>query len=602
MWTGRSWCSGLIARALAAAVTSAALATLAPVATAQDSAKVLRLGLPDISSLDPQQISDLYSRRVADAIFEGLYEFDYLASPARVVPNTAAALPTITDDGRTWTIRLKPGIRFADDPAFGGKPRELVAEDYVYSIKRMLDPTLKVGGDPALTDLIVGARPVIDAARKSGKFDYDATIEGVVAVDSHTLRIRLSQVDYTMLERLAILNTYAVAREVVEKHGADVVSHPVGTGPFRLVEWRRGSRVVLEANPHYRTITFPSSDDPAHRQLVASMKGRKLPALKRVEISIIVEQVPELLAFQQGNLDYITLGTTIVARMVENGRLKREVADRGIGYIRYPVPALIFTYFNQDDPVVGGNAADKVALRRAIAMGFDFDTFIKTLYGGHAQPANQLLPPGVSGFDRSLPAKSVYDPAAARALLDRFGYRDRDGDGYREAPDGSPLTLVQSSTPDSNGREIDTLWLASMKAIGLRMTINTQSFGDLLKASKAGQLMMFNVGNRAAAPSGYGILALLWGKSPPDTNPARFRNAEYDATYEAFLRTPDGPERVALARKMSNIVNTLVPLMTQVYPIGNAFTQPWLLGYWPSAFGFHWKYMDIDTTKRRPGG
>jgi ABC-type transport system substrate-binding protein len=211
------------------------------------------------------------------------------------------------------------------------------------------------------------------------------------------------------------------------------------------------------------------------------------------------------------------------------------------------------------------------------------------------------LPPGVAGHDRSATAKSVYDPAAARALLDRFGYRDRDGDGFREAPDGSALTLVHNSTPDSLGRELDTLWLASMKAIGLRITVNTQTFGDLLKASKAGQLMMFNIGNRAVAPSGYTMLSLLWGKSPADTNPSRFRNAEYDAAYEAFLRTPDGPERVALARKMSAIVNTFVPLMTQVYPIGNAFTQPWLLGYWPSAFGFQWKYMDIDVARRRAG-
>ncbi len=189
-----------------------------------------------------------------------------------------------------------------------------------------------------------------------------------------------------------------------------------------------------------------------------------------------------------------------------------------------------------------------------------------------------------------------------RALLERFGYRDRDGDGFREAPDGSPLTLVQNSPPSAMDREADTLWVASMKGIGLRMTINNQSFSDLLKASKAGQLMMFNLGNRAGAPSGYTLLSLLWGKSPPDTNPSRFRNADYDAAYEKFLQTRDGPERVALARKMSGIVNAFAPFMIQVYPIGNAFTQPWLLGYHPSPFGFGWKYLDIDLAKKRAAG
>jgi len=93
--------------------------------------------------LDPQQISDFYSVRIAQHIFEGLYEYSYLADPVRVIPNTAATLPEIGDDGRRWTIRLRKGIRFSDDPAFKGKPRELVADDYVFALKRWLDPNLK---------------------------------------------------------------------------------------------------------------------------------------------------------------------------------------------------------------------------------------------------------------------------------------------------------------------------------------------------------------------------------------------------------------------------------------------------------------------------
>ena len=162
---------------LARLLVVAALATAAAALHAAEPAKVLRIAFPDITAIDPQQIHDLYSVRVATAIFEGLYQYSYLGDPARVEPNTATALPEIGDGGKRWTIRVRPGIRFTPDPAFGGKPRELVAADYVYSIKRWLDPALKAGGDAALTDLIAGARSVVDAARKPGAhFDYDAPI------------------------------------------------------------------------------------------------------------------------------------------------------------------------------------------------------------------------------------------------------------------------------------------------------------------------------------------------------------------------------------------------------------------------------------------
>ena len=239
-------------------------------ALASDMSKVLRASSPDITSLDPQQGTDLYSTRIASHIFEGLYEFDYLATPAKVIPNTAEGMPQISTDGRIWTIKVKRGIRFADDTVFKGRPRELVANDYVYSIKRALDPNLRNGGNPALTDLIEGARPVVDAARQGGmKLDYDAKISGLVALDSHTLQIRLTQPDYTLLERLAVLTSMAVAREAVEAAGNEVMSRPVGTGPYVLKEWKRASRIVLEANPNYRKLAFPE------RQRARAQGGRR---------------------------------------------------------------------------------------------------------------------------------------------------------------------------------------------------------------------------------------------------------------------------------------------------------------------------------------
>ncbi|MBS0319649.1 MAG: hypothetical protein JSR18_03845 [Proteobacteria bacterium] len=581
-----------------------ALATALPAHAAADPAKVLRISFSDITSLDPQQGNDIYSTRITSQIFEPLYEFDYLATPAKVIPNTAVALPTISPDGKTWTIHVRHGIRFTDDPAFGGKPRELTAADYVYSLKRFIDPNLRNGGDPATTDAIVGARAVVDAARKpGGKFDYDAPIEGLRATDRYTLQIRLVAPDYTMLERLAGLQAMAVAREVVERYGPDILSHPVGTGPYRLVEWKRASRVVLEANPHYRPLAFPTSDDPAQRQLVASMKGKTLPQVGRVEVSIIEESQPAILAFEQGSLDMLGLGGDDVRFVMENGKLKPALANRGVVHVRYPAPNITFTFFNMDDPTVGGYGNAQVALRRAIAMGFNVDEMISVLFAGNADVANQLLPPGSAGYDPSLPKKSMYDPAAARALLDRFGFKDRDGDGYRETPDGKPLVIRRGTLPESWYREVDTLFKKNMDAIGIRMVVEQHTFPELLNMVRAGQLPMFNMGYRSLQPSGYEILETLWSKSKfGDTNVSHFARPDYDAAYEAFLRTPDGAARIADARRMSEVQRAWMPLMLHTFGIGNTLVQPWVQGYWPSAFNYTWKYLDLDVAKRNAQG
>ncbi len=579
---------------------AAAILTALPAMAAADPHKVLRLAFPDITSLDPQQGTDLYSTRIASQIFEALYQFEYLDTPSHVIPDTAEAMPVISSDGRTWTITLRKGIRFADDPAFKGRPRELVAQDYVYSIERAMDPNLRGGGDTALADELQGARAVVDAARKSGaKFDYDAPIAGLRAINRYTLQLELTQPDYTMLERLAGLPTMAVAREVVEGAGSDIMTHPVGTGPYRLVEWKRASKVVLEANPYYRTLSFPQSSDPKQRALVASMKGKSLPQIGRVEVSIIEESQPMILAFEQGSLDLLALGGNDILMVFEGNHLKPALSRRGVIHQRFSSPNLGFTYFNMEDPIVGGYSNAQIALRRAMTMGFNVDEMIRVLFAGNAQVANQLLPPGSSGFDPSLPTRSLYDPAAARALLDHYGFKDRNGDGYRETSDGKLLTIVRGPLPESWYREADTLFKKNMDAIGIRMKVEQRTFSELINMSRAGQLQMFQLGYRSLEPSGFEILQSLWSKSPMgDVNVSRFSRPEYDAAYEKFLRTPDGPERIALARRMTQVEQIYMPMMLHTFGIGNTLIYPWLKGYWPSAYTYTWKYLDIDLAQR----
>src|SRR6185295_17701980 len=426
-----------------------------------------------------------YSSHVERAIFDPLYQFDYLARPHKIVPNTAAAMPEISADGRTWKIRVRPGIYFTDDPAFKGKKRELVAEDYFYSLKRLLDPKVRAPMRWFLDGKLAGSDDVVAKAKQAGRLDYDLSIDGLKALDRYTLQITLKEPDYVLQAYLTQVAMAAVAREVIEAYGDAsgwVMANPVGTGPFRLKEWRRGQKIVLEANPNFREELFPDTGEAGDRELIAKMKGKRLPQVGRVDISIIEESNPQLLAFASGELDYVNVPADLVANVLGPGNaLKPEFADKGVALHRVTQPALSYTYFNMEDPVVGGYTPDKIALRRAMIMGFNTEEMIKVWWQGQALVASQPIPPGVAGHNPGFVARAPYDPAAAKALLDKFGYVDRDKDGWRELPDGKPLTIVMASTPTGRDRERDELWKKNMTALGIRIDFMKQRWPDLLK-------------------------------------------------------------------------------------------------------------------------
>jgi peptide/nickel transport system substrate-binding protein len=565
--------------------------------------RTLRIAFPVAETgFDPAATSDLYSDHVQRAIFETLYGFDYLVRPYKRVPRIAAAMPTVEDGGRTWTFRVRPGIHFADDAVFKGRKRELVAADYVYSWKRLLDPRVRSPFSWYVDGKIEGADAVVDAAKKSGRFDYDAPMAGLVASDRYTIRVRLKEPDYILLGYLCSSPMAAVAREVIEHYGDAngwAMDHPVGTGPFRLASWRRGQQIVLEANANFRDERFPQPDDSAERKRFAAVIGKRLPLVDRVEVSVMEESNPRLLAFDSNALDYVNLPQELTDHALDGAnRLKPAYAGRGITLDRLVQPALQYAYFNMEDTIVGGYANERIGLRRAIAMAFDNPELVKVVYEGQALIATQPIPPNVTGHDDKLDVAVRYDPASARALLDKFGYVDRNGDGFRELPDGRPLTLVMASTPTTRDREIDEIWQRNLHAVGIRVDFMKQKWPDLLKMGKAGQLQMWRVGWINAYGEGDAFAQLLYGGNIGQTDFARFDLPAYNDLYRKSRTLPDGPARTALYRKMAELVAAYNPWVLHVYTIENTLVQPWVQGYKKNAYWEHpWQYIGIDTTR-----
>lgn len=568
--------------------------------------KVLRYSFPVAETgFDPAQVTDLYSAIVCANIFEAPYEYDYLARPAKVRPNLAEAMPEVSPDFRTFTFRLRKGIFFADDPAFGGRPREVTAQDFVYTIKRFYDPRNK---SPRLAgiaeDNILGLNELRKKAEAGGKFDYDTEVEGLRALDRYTVQIKLGETRPRFLLGLADPGVFGiVAREVVEHYGDRIMEHPVGTGPFMLREWRRSSRMTLVRNPAFREKRYdaqPSADDAKAQAILAQMKGRRMPMVDKVEVTIIDEQQPRWLSFLNGEQDFMErLQEGFALQAIPNNKLAPNLARKGIQVEQVPLSDITMFYFSMTHPVVGGYTPDKVALRRAIALATNSEEEVRLARRGQAMVAQGFVMPNTASFDPKFRSEmGTFDRARAIALLDMYGYTDKNGDGWRDLPDGKPLVLEYETLGVADYRERDEIMKKNLDAIGVRIEYRIGKWPEQLRASRAGKLMMWGYGLSAGSPNSGGVLQLAYGKSIGQQNHSRFQMAKFDELYERQAMLPDGPERDKVIQDAVRILVAYMPIKLRVHRIGTDLMQPWLVGYKRHPFAREfWSYVDIDLAR-----
>ena len=574
-----------------------------------DPNKVLRYSFEIAeTTLDPQKISDVYSNIVVDGIFDTPLRYDYLARPLKLVPNTLVAMPTLSADKTTYTFKVKPGIYFADHPVFGGKKRELTAEDYVYSIKRLFDPKLSAPLLAEVEGYIAGSDELLARVRKNNKMDYDTPLEGLKAVDRYTFQIKLREPKYVFLYNLADCRVAcAVAREVIEKYPDDPGSHPVGTGAYQLETWKRSSRMTFVANPNFREEYFsdePTAGDAEAEAIYQKLKGRRLPMIGRIDVSIIEEMQPRWLAFLGNETDLSFRMPEAFANIATpNNQLAPNLKKQGIEMAKVPALDLTYLFFNMDDATVGGYTPEKVALRRAISLAYRTHDEISVIWKNQAILAHTPYSPGVAGYDPKFrTSANEHNPIKAKALLDMYGFIDRDGDGYREMPDGSPLVLKYNSTPTARDQQFDELWKRSMDEIGINMSVRKAKWPDLLKEADAGKLMMWFLGGSAAAPDAETWLSSLYGPNEGFRgNHARFKLKAYDEAYEKALKLPDGPERTQVYQEMARLAVSYAPWKINTHRILTDLWYPYVIGYRrPLIQGStFWRFVDIDLDKQR---
>ena len=596
-----------------AALLAAFLIALGPIA-AEAQKKVLRFAFRTAETgFDPQRIDDRYSVGVCENLFEGLLTYDYLARPVKLVPLVAEAIPTPEENGTRYTFRIRPGIHYGDDPVFNGKKRELVARDFEYAIKRFRDPKNRSPYEWLFENKIVGLDEAAEKAKKSGAFDYDAKIAGIEVRDKYTLSFKLKEPDYNFLYVLAMPNVVPVAREVIERYISDTHAHPVGTGPFVLKEWVRRSKIVLERNPNHRgyelDTRYADTRDEWDRRAMDSLRGKRLPLIDRVEIYPIEDEQPRFLAFL--NREHDILDETpfaFIHQVLPGGKLSPALAKQGVMVFKELQPEITYFAFNMNltaegrpNPI-GGYTPERVALRRAMVLAHDRDREIEIIRKGQAIGAQSPVPPGVVGFDPDFrTGAQEHDIPKAKALLDMFGYMDRDGDGWREQPDGKALVIGHKyNAGGQEYRQQAELFAKSLAEIGLKVDATAVQFADLLKDKKVSNYMTAQSAWIADYPDAQNFLQLLYGPNTGQSNESEFRLPEYDRLYEKSIAIPDSPERNLIYREMNRLLLAYAPWRLGVHRVFNHLQYPWVKGYKKHPILYtNFKYLDIDVAAQQ---
>ena len=559
------------------------------------------------TGFDPQKIEDRYSVGICENIFDSLITYDWLARPVKLVPQIVEAVPVGEEGGTRFTFRIRPGIYFSDDPIFKGKRRELVARDMEYAIKRFRDPANRSPYSWLFEDRVVGLDEFVAAAKKSGTYDYDVPVAGLKVVDKYTISFKLKEPDYTFIYFFAMPNVVPVAREAIEGYASDTMGHPIGTGPYVLKEWVRRSKIVLEKNPNYRghvlDAQYADPADPWDQEAIKYLGRKTLPLIDRIEISPIEEEQPRFLAFMNREHEYIEeTPFAFVAQLLPNGKLSPEMQKRNMRVFREEAPETTWDAFNLEDTVVGGYQSQNVGFRRALVLAHDREQEIAIIRRGQALAAQSPVPPGIIGFDSTFHAiEQEYNPARAKALLDMFGYIDKDGDGWRDLPDGRPLKLTYKyRANEESARQQAELWAKCLADVGIRMEAIAVQFADLLKDRKVGKYQMSGIAWTADYPDAQNFLQLLYGPNTNISNDSRFKLPEYDRLYTQALKLPDSPERDKLYHEMNRIIVAYAPWRFGVHRVFSHFINQWVLGYKKHPILFtSFKYLDIDAAAQK---
>lgn len=542
-----------------------------------------------IKGLDPAQIDDTYSAREVANVYEGLLAYHYLKRPYELIPNLAAAMPTVSEDGCVYTFTIKEGVKFHDNACFlEGKGRELVAEDFVYAIKRVADPKLQSPWFSTLAGKLKG----LDVWRSNNKENtqaaYAEAIEGVKAVDKYTLQLTLTRPWPQFLYILAMNFCYVVPEEAVQYYGAEFLNHPVGTGPFTLEAFNpQLNKLVYSKNPTFRDKYYPSEAAEDYKHLLADA-GKKLPLVDKIITHILPEEQPRWLKFQQGQVDVIDIARdSIASEVVQGKKLIPELQAKGIQLFLEPEQSTTYYAFNSGHALF----KDNEKLRKAMSLAFDEQRYNQLFHNGTAVLAQSIVPPGLAGYQQEYvnPYKK-HDLKKAKKLLAEAGY-----------PEGKGLPeIVLEVSSNTNHRQKAEFLQKCMECINVRIKVVCNTFPELLRKVAQKETMMHTLSWSGDYPDAENFLSLLYKSDQSVGAGFNFSNPSYNTLYEKATVMQPSPERTALYEQMNRLAAERVPAIYAVHQARPILYQGWIKNFlWADCLYGTEQYINIDLAQKK---
>ncbi len=541
----------------------------------------------EISTLDPANSYDTVSNTIVYQVYEQLFDYHYLRRPYQLQPLLAAELPQVSDDGLTYTIKLKQKVPYHSDPAFKGKTRFLKAEDFVTQIKRLAWKPTNSNGWWLFDGKIEGLNQFRDDAGDDFDKFKSLSISGIKALDEYTLQIKLNEAYPQMMYALAMGFTSPMPIEVLEEYGNDLSRHMVGTGPFYLDEVKPLSGVRIKKFVDYKNSTYPTKGDRvAHGNDMLADAGKQLPFLDVIDFKIIKEDQTRWLNFRAGKIDLLVVPKDNFSTAVSaDGGLTDELKKDNISLIIGPTLTYWWLEFNMTDSVVGG--PKNLALRKAISHAIDFEKYISVFTNNVGQKANSIYPPGIPGYDPAKRLPYSYDLNLAKSILAKAGY-----------PEGKGLPVIKFDVrgTSARNRQESQFIKSELSKIGIKVEVIMNTFPAFLEKARSGKLQFWQGGWAMDYPDAENCLQLLVTRNhPPGPNSSYFSNPKFDKYFEQLKVMNEGPDKWALMEEMEEIVHKELPWVMQYYARNYILHQGRLKNFRHSDLIFNYfKYLKVQ--------